>query len=50
VGNGTGYTIKMEGSKETQTFSIVNAEGAVSFPCTVAGTGGCPSGGVGWGG
>src|SRR3954464_5830134 len=37
-------------AKTTQTFSINNAGGTVTFPCTVAGTGGCPSGGAGWGG
>lgn len=49
-GTGTTYTITMEGSSEAQTFSIVNNAGAVSFPCTVSGTGGCPAGEVGWGG
>src|SRR6476619_6760733 len=38
----TGYTIVMEGSKTTQTFSIVNTAGKLTFPCTVAGVGGCP--------
>ena len=52
---GTGYTITIEGSKSTQTFSVVNAEGVMSFPCTVGGVGGCPDdateGGTGdWGG
>jgi type IV pilus assembly protein PilA len=43
-----GYTIKMTGAKAAQTFSIVNAAGTVTFPCTVEGKGGCPTGG--WGG
>ena len=34
----------------TQVFSIDRAaNGAVSYPCTTAGTGGCPAGGGGWG-
>ncbi len=45
---GDGYTITIEGSKATQTFSIVNDKGTLTFPCTVAKTGGCPEGG--WGG
>ena len=37
-------------AKTTQTFSVNNSGGTLTFPCTVAGTGGCPSGGAGWGG
>lgn len=44
------YTIKMEGANANQTFSIVNTEGKLTFPCTTAGKGGCPTGGGGWGG
>ena len=44
----TGYTITMVGSKAAQTFSIVNTAGALTFPCTVAGKGGCPAGTEGW--
>ena len=44
----TGYTITMEGSKSTQKFSIVNTNGTMTYPCEVAGKGGCPVGG--WGG
>jgi type IV pilus assembly protein PilA len=44
----TGYTITIVGSKATQKFSVVNTNGKMTFPCTVAGTGGCPTGG--WGG
>ncbi len=43
TGSETGYTITMVGSKSTQTFSIVNANGSLTFPCTVGGTGGCPA-------
>jgi type IV pilus assembly protein PilA len=46
----TGYEITLEGSKEAQTFTVKNAEGTLTYPCTVAGNGGCPSGGGGWGG
>jgi len=37
------YTITLEGSSATQTFSVVNAAGSLSFPCTTKETGGCPS-------
>jgi type IV pilus assembly protein PilA len=38
------YTIKSEGSSSTQVFEIVRASsGEVTFPCTTAGTGGCPA-------
>jgi type IV pilus assembly protein PilA len=46
---GKSYTITIKGSG-SQTFSIKNDEGELSFPCSAAGTGGCPSGGGGWGG
>ena len=48
----TGYTISVEGSSATQTFSVVNAAGSLSFPCTTKAVGGCPEvGGAGnWGG
>jgi type IV pilus assembly protein PilA len=57
TGEGTGYTIVVNGSPG-QTFSIVNDEGEMSFPCTVPGKGGCPEAGEdaegnpegGWGG
>jgi type IV pilus assembly protein PilA len=39
----TGYTISLEGSSNTQTFSVVNNAGTLSFPCTTKETGGCPS-------
>jgi type IV pilus assembly protein PilA len=52
---GTGYTITIEGAKSTQTFSVKNELGKMTFPCTVGGQGGCPddatAGGAGdWGG
>jgi type IV pilus assembly protein PilA len=53
---GTGYLITIEGAKSTQTFSVENEEGTMSFPCTEGGEGGCPdvdttAGGPGdWGG
>jgi type IV pilus assembly protein PilA len=53
--SGDGYTITIEGAKSTQTFSVTNAAGAMSFPCTVGGEGGCPddatpAGAGDWGG
>jgi type IV pilus assembly protein PilA len=39
------YDLEVEGSRATQTFSVVNTSGTLEFPCTVAGTGGCPTGG-----
>ena len=46
----TGYNLKVTSTPSTQTFSVVNTSGTMTFPCTVAGKGGCPSGGGGWGG
>jgi type IV pilus assembly protein PilA len=43
------YRVTVPGSSATQTFSIANKAGAVTFPCTVPGTGGCPTGAAGWG-
>jgi|SRR5215213_5191939 len=45
-----GYEIIMVGAKTTQTFTIKNEKGTLTYPCTVAGQGGCPSGTGGWGG
>jgi type IV pilus assembly protein PilA len=53
----TGYNIKSKASA-TQTFSVINNAGTLSFPCTVPGKGGCPETGKdpegnpvgGWGG
>ena len=47
---GDGYTIAVEGSKETQQFEIINTGGELEFPCSEAGVGGCPEGEEGWGG
>lgn len=40
-----GYDLEVEGSAATQTFSVVNAAGAISFPCDTDGEGGCPASG-----
>ena len=40
----TAYTIKIT-STSGNTFSIANNAGTLTFPCTVAGKGGCPTGG-----
>jgi type IV pilus assembly protein PilA len=39
-------------SKTTQTFSVVNTKGTLTFPCTEKGVGGCPevAGAGNWGG
>ncbi len=44
----TGYRITVKSSPVTQTFSIDNNAGTLAYPCTVAATGGCPTGGT-WG-
>jgi type IV pilus assembly protein PilA len=47
----TAYRVTVQGSSPTQTFSIVNNGGTMSYPCTEPGTGGCPAGATtGWGG
>ena len=43
---GKGYTIKVA-STNGNNFEIINTEGAMTYPCTTAGKGGCPTGG--WG-
>jgi type IV pilus assembly protein PilA len=43
----TGYRVTVVGASATQKFSIDNNAGEVTFPCSVEGTGGCPTGG--WG-
>jgi type IV pilus assembly protein PilA len=43
----TGYRIKVNGSG-AQWFAVVNTGGVLTYPCSVEGKGGCPSGG--WGG
>jgi type IV pilus assembly protein PilA len=43
------YEIKVTSKPTTQTFSIARAStGVLTYPCTVAGTGGCPTGTEGW--
>jgi type IV pilus assembly protein PilA len=44
------YTIEVTAPVTGNVFKIARATtGVVTYPCTVAGTGGCPSGGAGWG-
>jgi type IV pilus assembly protein PilA len=50
LNGGTGYEVSVQGTKSTQVFTIKNDAGTVTFPCSEAGKGGCPSGGTGWGG
>jgi type IV pilus assembly protein PilA len=38
----TGYEVTMVGSQPTQLFTIKNDAGTITFPCSVAGKGGCP--------
>jgi type IV pilus assembly protein PilA len=45
---GKGYTIKVT-STNGNAFEIVNTEGAMTYPCTTEGKGGCPTGGWGKG-
>ncbi|HEU5253314.1 MAG TPA: type II secretion system protein [Solirubrobacterales bacterium] len=40
-----GYTITIKGAK-TNTFSVVNNAGALTYPCTTGGSGGCPETGA----
>ena len=44
----TGYSIDVSSTVAGQTFSIDRTAGALSYPCTASGKGGCPVGG--WGG
>jgi type IV pilus assembly protein PilA len=37
------YEITIEGSKDTQTFTVKNEGGTLTFPCETGGEGGCPS-------
>jgi len=37
-------------SSNGDTFTVINTEGTLEFPCAPPGNGGCPSGGEGWGG
>jgi type IV pilus assembly protein PilA len=46
-----GYTVTIQSNPTTRTFSISrSAGGAMTYPCSAAGQGGCPAGGGGWGG
>jgi len=48
-----GYTIDVVGAKSTQHFEVINTNGTLEFPCSVAGEGGCPENEAGegdWGG
>jgi type IV pilus assembly protein PilA len=49
---GGGYTVTVQSNPTTRTFSISrSAGGAMTYPCSAPGQGGCPAGaGVGWGG
>jgi type IV pilus assembly protein PilA len=49
VANATDYTIVVTSPSTGNTFTIKRVGGVFTFPCTTAGTGGCPSGGGGWG-
>jgi type IV pilus assembly protein PilA len=42
----TGYTITLQGAKTTQTFSVKNENGTLTYPCTEGGQGGCPETGT----
>jgi type IV pilus assembly protein PilA len=44
------YDFTVTAQSTGHTFSVVNTAGTMTYPCTVAGQGGCPSGGAGWGG
>jgi type IV pilus assembly protein PilA len=39
------YRFTVVGSRATQTFSVVNTNGSMEFPCDVNGEGGCPTAG-----
>jgi type IV pilus assembly protein PilA len=47
--DGNSYRVRVNGSG-SQWFAVDNSGGTLTFPCSAAGTGGCPSGGGGWGG
>ena len=44
------YDFTVTAQSTGHTFSVVNTSGTMTYPCTVAGQGGCPSGTAGWGG
>src|SRR3954451_2561904 len=44
TGEATGYTIKVTSeSASKNVFTVKNVKGALTYPCTTAGNGGCPS-------
>jgi len=49
LGGGTGYEVTVENEQNSNTFTIKNEGGTMSYPCTAAGTGGCPGEGGGAG-
>jgi type IV pilus assembly protein PilA len=48
-GNDT-YDLRVTNGTTNHTFDIVKTATTLTFPCTVAGQGGCPTGAAGWGG
>jgi type IV pilus assembly protein PilA len=44
------YKIISYSSSAGQKFEIINTAGTLTYPCSVAGKGGCPEGTAGWGG
>lgn len=45
---GKGYEVTVTGTSGT--FTIKNAGGTMTYPCSAPGKGGCPTGTAGWGG
>jgi type IV pilus assembly protein PilA len=46
---GTGYELQTTATSTANVFKVTNTAGTMTFTCTVAGKGGCPTGGN-WGG
>jgi type IV pilus assembly protein PilA len=44
------YELKINSTTAGHWFGVNNNAGTLTFPCAIAGKGGCPSGGGGWGG
>lgn len=44
--SGTDYNIEVESDTEGQTFSVINDNGSLTYPCTEGGKGGCPETGT----
>jgi type IV pilus assembly protein PilA len=44
------YTLRVTNGTTSHTFDIAKTATTLTFPCSPAGQGGCPSGGAGWGG